>query len=353
MKKMIFFILAFFYIGFIDVQASKSEIVIDADSGRVLYGKNIHEKSLIASTTKILTALVVLNNASLSDKVNIGDEVLDAYGSAIYIKPGETYTVQDLLYGLLLRSGNDAALSLAVHTAGSLEGFTLLMNETAASIGMSDSIFNNPHGLDEQTENKSSVYDMALLMREAMKNSDFRSITSAKKYTFKSNGRYYEWYNKNKLLSEYKYATGGKIGYTKRARHTFVSSASKDGKNLITVSFDDPNQFVTHKNLYEKYFKEYQKYQIVDQNNLAIPYKKGYYLYTSESFDMLLKDKEVDKLKKEVVLFKKPIKENKRYHLGNIYISFDEKVYKALKIYSNIPKSKEKIIDKIKRKLKW
>lgn len=353
MKKMIFFILLTSFFCFSRVYASVAEIVMDSDSGRVLYGKNINDKKLIASTTKILTALVVLNNSSIDEKVTIGDEVLKAYGSSIYIKPGETYSVEDLLYGLLLRSGNDASLSLAVHTAGSIEGFVVLMNETAQSIGMKKSSFNNPHGLDEETENKSTVYDMALLMKKAMENETFRVITSAKKYRFQANEKTYEWYNKNKLLSDYKYATGGKIGYTKRAKHTFVSSATKENKNLIAVSFIDDHQFITHKNLYEKYFAIYDKYLLVDKDNLKIPYKSGKHLYTDESFYMLLKKNEVAKIKREVILFKSPIKENGRLFVGNIYVSLDKTVYKALKIYSDIPKKKESIIERIKRKLKW
>ena len=338
----------------INVQASLSEIVMDADSGRVLYGKNIDEQMLIASTTKVLTALVVLNNTKIDETVTIGEEVMNAYGSAIYIKPGETYKVEDLLYGLLLRSGNDAALSLAVHTAGSVEGFVLLMRQTADYIGMRNSTFNNPHGLDEETENKSTVYDMAILMREALKNKEFRKITSAKKYRFSANDKTYEWYNKNKLLTSYKYATGGKIGYTKRAKHTFASSATKDGKNLIAVSFVDEDQFVNHRNLYEKYFSIYDKYEFINKNNLGIDYNSNYPLYTSESVSMLLKKEERPNVKKEIILFKNPIKENNRLYVGNIYILLNNKAYKTVKIYSNtLKKGQEKFWDKIMRKLKW
>ncbi len=353
MKKMIFFILLFFSIGISNVNASTSEIVIDANSGRVLYGKNINERRLIASTTKILTALVVINNASMDDIVKVGEEIKDAYGSSIYIKQGEEYTVKDLLYGLILRSGNDAALSLAVHVGGSVDGFVALMNDTALNIGMKSSTFNNPHGLDEQTENMSTVYDMAILMRKAMENDIFKEITGAKSHKFSANGQKYEWYNKNKLLSEYKYATGGKIGYTKRAGHTFVSSATKDGKNLITVSFLDQSQFSNHKRLYEKYFSIYKNYTLLDKNNLNIGYKKGFHLYTDEDFSMLLKEKELNGVKKEVVIFKEPIIENDRLVVGNIHIFLNNEEYKALKIYSNFPKKKKDFFTKLKESIGW
>lgn len=350
MKKMIFLI-CFYFLFSCSVLATSAEIVIDADTGRVLHGKNINTQHLIASTTKILTALVVLNNKDLKDKVTVGDEVLEAYGSAIYIKPTEKYTIEELLYGLMLRSGNDAALSLAIATAESLDGFVYLMNQTAQNIGMKNSVFNNPHGLDEKTENKSTVYDMAILMMHAMKSENFRKITSTTHYKFSSNDRVYDWYNKNKLLTDYKYATGGKIGYTKRAKHTFVSSATKDGKNLIVASFIDPNQFVTHKDLYEQYFSQYDKYLLIDKDNLEIKYRC--HLYTDESFSMLLKKDEVNKVQREVVLFKKAINERNRLFVGNIYISLDNKVYKALKIYCDSPKKKESLLDRIKRRLKW
>ena len=353
MRKMIFFVLSFLFFLVPSISASEAEIVMDADSGRVLYGKNIDKRMLIASTTKVLTALVVLNNTELKENVTIGEEVLSSYGSSIYIKPNESYTIEELLYGLLLRSGNDAALSLAVYTAGSIEGFVLLMNETAQAIGMKNSTFNNPHGLDEENENMSTVYDMALLMREAMKNNDFRKITNTKKYEFKANGKSYEWYNKNKLLSNYEYATGGKIGYTKRAKHTFVSSATKNGKNLIAASFVDSDQFATHKSLYEKYFSLYEKYKIIDKNHLNIDYTNELNLYTNESLEMLLKKSELSNVKKDIVLFKNPIREVDRMVVGNIFVSIDDKVYKALKIYSNLPKEKTTFFKKIKELFKW
>ena len=301
MRKIVFFIV-FYFLFIASVHAAPMEIVIDADSGRVLYGKNIHQKDLIASTTKIMTALVVIRNANIDEKIKIGKEVNDAYGSAIYIKEKEIIKVKDLLYGLLLRSGNDAALSLAAYTGGSVEGFVSMMNETAFGLGMKDTVFVNPHGLDEDGGNISSVYDMAILMKEAMKYDIFRKITSTNKHIVKTNFNTYEWYNKNKLLTDYKYATGGKIGYTKRAKHTFVSSASKDNKNLIIVTFKDDNQFARHKELYEKIFKRYKQYKVIDKNNLDIDYDPNYKVFSLEDKYILLSKKERN-LVKRVLLF--------------------------------------------------
>ena len=162
--SLILILISFFYIR--PVLASSS-IVMDLDTGRVLYQKNSKEKRLIASTTKILTAIVTLENADIEKEVTIGDEVLKMYGTNIYIEVGEKMKIKDLLYGLLLRSGNDAAVALAVAVSGSEEDFVRLMNEKAQKIGMKDSIFENPHGLDDDTKNYSTAYDMALLSRYA------------------------------------------------------------------------------------------------------------------------------------------------------------------------------------------
>ena len=355
MKKVLVFLLIIFaFIITIDVNASCCEIVLDADSGRIIYEKNANEKHLIASTTKIMTALVVLNNVNVDDIVTVGDEVLKAYGSAIYIKPGEKLSVLDLLYGLMLRSGNDAALALSVYVGGSVETFAGMMNDTARSIGMKDSIFYNPHGLDEETKNMSTVFDMALLMREAMKNDTFRQITGTKKYSLKTNFNNYLWINKNKLLSAYEYATGGKIGYTVAARHTFVSSASKDGKNLIVASFIDDNQFVNHKNLYEKYFDIYNNYNLIDKNNLKINYKKGYRIFTLESFNMLLKNSELDKVNREVILYEDAKVGQGARVVGTIAIELDGKIYKKMNIYAESTfKEPTGLFAWFKRLFKW
>ena len=355
MKKVMFFCIAVLSL-FVssNVFAADCELVMDADSGRVLYSKNASDIHLIASTTKIMTALVALNNGKLSDVITADEIVLDAYGSSIYLKVGEKMTLEDLLYGLMLRSGNDAALVIAKHIGGSVSGFVTLMNETAKAIGMENTSFSNPHGLDEENENTSTVYDMALLMREAMKNETFRKITNTKKYTLKSNFNTYEWYNKNELLNNYEYATGGKIGYTTRAKHTFVSSATKDDKNLIVATFVDPDRFTTHKNLYEKYFEKYEKYTLIDKDNLDIDYEKGYRVFTMSSFDILLKSSELEKVNREVVLYSDVKIGKSATIIGNISIKIDDTVYKKMNIYAVREKTEKKsLLDKIKEFFKW
>ncbi len=267
MKRLLWLFLLLIPFKIAAISAS-SYIVMDMDSGRVLEGSNINKESLIASTTKILTAITAIEYGNLNDVVRVNQDILSAYGSGIYIQIGEELTLDDLLYGLMLRSGNDAALAIASHVGGSKDNFVFIMNEKAKSIGMKNSLFVNPSGLEENdgSANKSTVYDMALLTRYAMKNDNYRRITGTKEITIKSSMKTYKWFNKNKLLRIYDYCTGGKTGFTKKAHRTLVTTASKDGMNLIVVTFNDGNDFNDHKELYEKYFNNYKVIKVIDKN---------------------------------------------------------------------------------------
>ncbi len=276
---------------------------MDSDSKRVLESSNMNEKKLIASTTKIMTAIVAIENIKLNKKIKVGDEISEAYGSMLYIKKGDILTVEDLLYGLLLQSGNDAAVVLA--NSISYDNFINLMNKKALEIGMYNTTFENPHGLDEQTKNYSTAYDLALLMQYAMQSSTFRTITSTKKYRVETNLDTYIWYNKNHLLDSYKYATGGKIGYTTSSGHVFVSSASKNNKNVIVVTIKDTDRFKNHEYLYEKTFSKYDSYLVLDQYNFFIDEGKNAHYYIKNDFRMLLTDDEKDKVTSNAVLYRK------------------------------------------------
>lgn len=268
MRILVIILCLFFPLCVKGISAS-SYIVMDMDSGRVLEGKNIEKESLIASTTKILTAITAINYGDLNDVVKVNQDILKAYGSGIYIQVGEELLLDDLLYGLMLRSGNDAALAIASHVGGSVENFVYLMNEEATLIGMKNSHFLNPSGLEENdgTGNTSTVYDMAILTRYAMQNEHYRRITGTKDIVVKSNLKTYRWFNKNKLLLNYKYCTGGKTGYTQKAHRTLVTTASKDGMNLIVVTFNDGNDFSDHQELYDKYFENYERVKVLDKND--------------------------------------------------------------------------------------
>ena len=271
MKKFIVFLITFF-IGlntcFAISVPSNNAILIDQDSGRILFSKNINEKHLIASTTKIMTAVLAIESGKLDDMVTINESILKSHGSGIYIKEGEKISLRNLVYGLLLRSGNDAALAIEDYLGGH-DKFVNKMNEKAGEIGMKNTVFNNPSGLDDdETGNYSTCYDMALLMKYANNLYDFKEIDSTKKIMVETNANVYSWTNKNKLLFSYKYATGGKTGYTVKAKRTLVTSATKRNVNLIAVTFNDRDDFNTHKKLYEYGFANYSNYLIINKDKV-------------------------------------------------------------------------------------
>ena len=305
-------------------------MVMDNDSGRILYENNSNERRLIASTTKIMTCILVLENSDLSKKITVGDEILKVYGTNIYVEVGEILTIKDLLYGLMLRSGNDAAIVLANNIFNSEDEFIHKMNDKAKEIGMNNTVFNNPHGLDEETKNYSTAYDMALLAKYAYKNRMYRNIISTKKYNTKSNLKSYEWYNRVELINSYKYSLGGKNGYTPKAGKTLVSYASKDNMNLIIVTLDDNDIYENHKYLYEKYFKKYKKYIIVDKDNFTVDSslinKK---VYIKNTFSYLLSEDEVDDISTLV-----HITDSDNNKVGEIIIKLKNKEIGNIDIYS-------------------
>ncbi|WP_026676911.1 D-alanyl-D-alanine carboxypeptidase family protein [Fictibacillus gelatini] len=245
--------------------SARAAVLMEQESGRVLFGKEEHRPMRIASITKIMTAIIAIESGKMSDKVKISEKATRTEGSSLYLTPGERVPLRDLVYGLMLRSGNDAAVAIAEHVGGSVEGFELLMNQKAREIGMEDTNFRNPHGLDDHEDHYSSAYDMALLTRYAMNNKEFRKISSTKVYRSHQEGEKWDriWKNKNKMLKLYRYSTGGKTGFTKRAKRTLVSTAKKDGMGLIAVTLDDPNDWEDHENLFNWGFQTYDLTTIV------------------------------------------------------------------------------------------
>ena len=235
----------------VDVSASAA-VLMDMDSGRVLYERNAGTRMLIASTTKILTALVAIRDGNLSDLVKVSREAAYTEGSSMYLKEGEELTLETLLYGLLLCSGNDAAVAVAEHVGGSVEGFVERMNETAMGLGMEDSSFANPNGLDDE-EHYSTAYDMALLARAAMGNETLVRIASTR--TVSIGGR--TMTNHNKLLGYVEGCLGLKTGYTRAAGRTLVSCAERGGQRLIAVTLQDGNDWADHQSLYDYGFSAY------------------------------------------------------------------------------------------------
>ncbi len=238
--------------------SAKAAILMHADSGRVLYEKNADERMLIASTTKIMTAIVVLEHCELDDLVEVDSRSAGIEGSSMYLKAGESYTVEDLLYGLLLVSGNDAASALALHVADSMEEFAELMNAKAAELGMTESSFKNAHGLDEEGH-YSTARDMAKLAAYCMGNEDFARIAGTVSHTVGEQ----TLVNHNRLLREYDGCLGLKTGYTMAAGRTLVTCAERDGARYVCVTLNDPDDWDDHKALYDWAFANYSFAEVI------------------------------------------------------------------------------------------
>lgn len=292
MKKLIIIIFTFFVlINKASAISASSYVVMDMDNNNVLLSYNENNERLIASISKIMTSIIAIENGNLNDYVKADENILKATGSSIYIELGEEMRLDDLLYGLMLRSGNDAAKMIAGYISGDEAKFAGLMNEYAKKIGMKNTNFVNSSGLEEKgIGNTSTAYDMALLTSYAYKNETFRKIFSTKNYTCKSSKKTYVWQNKNKLL-RYDYITGGKTGFTIKARRTLVSTANINNMNLVIVTLNDPNDWNDHLSLYEKIKNEYKRVKILSKNNFNV---EGYYIKKDEY--LIIRNNDIDNL---------------------------------------------------------
>ena len=305
MKKIII-LLIIFILSINNVNASVDSaseyILMDMTTGRVLEGKNYNTPMLIASITKIMTATLAIESGKLDDIVIVDDIINKSYGSGIYIEVGEEITLRDLLYGLMLRSGNDAALMIAKYVSDDVDKFVDAMNNKAKYIGMNNTKFSNPSGLDnEDSGNTSTAYDMAILTKYAMQYDEYRKIVSTKSHTVKTNKKTYVWKNKNKLL-QYNYITGGKTGYTEKAKRTLVSTASKNNIDLVVVTIKDSDDWNTHRSLYEKTFANYTSYKVLNKNTFTV-LKDTYYnnnLYIKNDVYIPLKKEETGNLTRKI-----------------------------------------------------
>lgn len=237
-------------------------------NGEVIEGVDEHEIQSVASISKVMTALVAIEQCELNEVVVVDALTTQQVGSSIYLKENEQYTLLSLLFGLMMRSGNDAAYLIAIHVSGNIPAFVSLMNEKAKEIGMSDTTFQNPSGLDETDGgNLSTCYDMALLMEEAMKNAIFRIIVATKTYKSENSDI---WINKNKLLYDYEYANGGKTGYTMNSGKTLITSANNGVNENIVVSFRESRFFTFHRELHEKTFQKIKTYKILSKGTYLV-----------------------------------------------------------------------------------
>lgn len=330
MKKLfvVLFLLLIIPIKINAYNLGEAAILMEEDTKRVLVSKNMTKKKLIASTTKIMTAVIAIESGKTDKMVKVTDKVLEAYGSAIYLSIGEKMKLEDMVYGLMMQSGNDAALMIADFLGGE-EKFVERMNKKAKEIGMKNTTFANPHGLDEKNQNYSTAYDMALLMRYANSDPLFRKITGCKKHTVKTKEKTYVWSNKNKLLYTYKYTTGGKTGYTDKAHRTLVTSASRGDMSLIVVTLNDGNDFQNHKELYEYGFENYSMTKIFDKDKMNLPNKK---IYALDDYFYPITEAE-----KELINIDYKIKEKEKYKkgekVGEAIIKLGNKVVHKEKLY--------------------
>lgn len=247
--------------------SAQSAVLIEAKTDKVIFSKNENEKRPVASTTKIMTVLLCLESGSLDEQFVVDPEAIKVEGSSMGLVEGDIVTKRALCYGMLLPSGNDAANATAIKIAGSYEAFAQMMNSRAKEIGMENTYFVTPSGLDENG-NGSTAYDMALLASEALKNADFRAICSQStaKLSY-GNPPYDRWLkNSNKLLNYYNGCIGIKTGFTDDAGRCLISAAERDGVTLICVTLKDPNDWSDHTKMFDYGFTVIKNYDLTVPN---------------------------------------------------------------------------------------
>jgi D-alanyl-D-alanine carboxypeptidase (penicillin-binding protein 5/6) len=329
---------------------AKAMCVLEQNSKRILYGKNIDAKLPMASTTKIFTAYAVLENCKNLDAfVNVDDRAVGIKGTSIYLRKGEKLTVRELLYGMMLPSGNDAATALAYYVGKDIPTFCKIMEKTAQKAGAKNSAFKNPHGLDEKGH-YTTAHDLALVSLMVMKNADFREIVLSKYAKIKGNNEMKNRYlkNKNKLLSSFQGCNGIKTGFTDNAGRCFVSSASREGIDVVCVVLNCGPMFEECEKYMELAFKEFKNYEIIPAYNIidsinVIKGKEPYVkVFSRKSFNYPLTNEEFLKISYEYVLpesLKAPVKKEQKVGTVKVYLEdkllFQDDVLTTDKIKSN------------------
>lgn len=333
--------------------SGKAAIVIDVKSGRVLYEKNIHEKLPMASTTKIMTALLAIENIPLDKTIKINPKAQGIEGSSIYLRANEKVKVIDLIYGLMLRSGNDAAEAIAYEVSGSIETFAELMNKRAKELGAKNTNFVNPHGLHNDNH-YTTAYDLGLITKEALQNSTFNEVVKTKFWTADREGYKY-FTNKNKSLELCEGADGVKTGYTTKSGRCLVTSATRNGMQLVSVTLNDYDWFNTNKTLLDESFNNYKPYTLFDTNQVVInrkvingkdrkvslkPYKSSVIPLSKGEQENLLTVIDIPKS------LNAPIEKGQR--IGKMITYLDNKIVDTTYLISDKSIQQETIKDKIK-----
>lgn len=257
---------------------AKAALLMDASSGRVLYEKNAHEQLPPASVTKIMTALLAVENGNLDQEVTISKNAAETPESSVWLEEGEKLTGEQLLYACMLHSANDAAVALAENVAGSEERFVQLMNQRAQQLGMKDTHFCNPHGL-QNADHYTTAYDLGLLSREALKHSDFRQVVSTKTINIPWTGKDYDrlLVNQNRLLYRYEGTIGIKTGYTKVAGNCVVGAAQKGSFVLIAVALNSASVYEDLEQMLDYGFANYSLKTVAtaEQLSTTVPVENG------------------------------------------------------------------------------
>lgn len=332
--------------GFFDIFAAqdtsaRAAVIMDVSSCRVLYSKNIHEKLPMASTTKIMTTLVAIESGRLQETVKVSRKASYTEGSSIYLREGEKHTVIDLLYAIMLRSGNDAAVAVAEHIGGSVEGFAALMNRKAEEIGAKDTHFANPHGLDAEGH-YTTAHDLALITAYALKNPIFAEIVSSKKKTIEGPPNE-NWdrvmINKNKMLWQFDGGDGVKTGFTKKAGRCLVSSATRNGMQLVCVVLNCGPMWDESAALLEYGFRNYSLEKVVDRNSIfkVVEVKSGKERFVAvkpvEDFTIALKEGEAERIKLSgagLKTAKAPL--SKGEDAGQLEVYLDDRLLKTIRL---------------------
>ncbi len=249
--------------------SAESSILIEADTGETVYEHNADERLPMASTTKIMTALVALSHRELSDPVTVSPFAVGVEGSSVYLTAGEKLTMGDLLYAMMLESANDAAAAIAIEVGGSVEGFAELMNSHALSLGCKNTHFTNPHGLDDDAH-YTTARELAAITRAALENETFRKIVSTERHTIPMpEGGVRMLINHNRLLRENDSVIGVKTGFTKRSGRCLVSAAERDGVTVIAVTLSDPDDWRDHTSLLSFGLDSYVHYSLASDSSLS------------------------------------------------------------------------------------
>jgi len=249
--------------------SANSAIMIEADSNNILFEKNADVPLPMASTTKIMTAITVIEACEPNKKFTVSELAVGTEGTSAYLQKEDTITIEDALYALLLQSANDVAVALAIECAGSVEGFVELMNKKASDLHLSKTSFKNPSGLPDQ-DHYTTAKDLAVLSSYCMKNHTFSKIVSSKQATVKINNQDRTFVNHNKLLSLYDGAIGIKTGYTKESGRCLVGAAQKNGVSVITVTLDASDDWSDHKKMFDHAFESYRSYTLYSQGSFIV-----------------------------------------------------------------------------------